>query len=83
MEKLVKEFEIIFKKHKDEWLSFYDDNPSYISKMNNLSFFKEKNNEYRKEIIYKSIEYKDIDKTKRESLEFEYFIMFNQYQPLE
>jgi hypothetical protein len=83
MKKLVEEFEIIFKKYEDEWLSFYDDNPSYISKMNNLSFFKEKNNEYRKEIICKSIEYKDIDKIKRESLEVEYFIMFNQYHPKE
>jgi hypothetical protein len=83
MEKLIEEFEFIFEKYKDEWLNFYDNNQSNISKNNNLSFFKEKNNEYRKEIIYKSIENKDLDKKERESLETEYFTMFDKYNPKE
>lgn len=80
-EQLIKEFDIIYRKYKLKWGIFYDANPSDISKKNNVSFFVDENKEYRKEIIIKSIEFNKINIIRRESLEFEYFKMFNELHP--
>ena len=83
MKKLNKKFELIFEKYRNQWLNFYDDNPSDISKNNNLSFFNEIYNGYGyiHEIIINSIERIDLDTKERDSLEFEYFNMLKQYHP--
>lgn len=80
-EQLIKEFDIIYRKYRLKWENFYDANPSDISKKNNMSFFVDENKEYRKEIIIKSIEFKNINEIKKESFVSEYFKMFNELYP--
>lgn len=81
LKKLDDELKVIFESYKKDWLNFYDGNNSYISKSNNNSFYKEKNKYYRDEISTKIMEYSEIQKTMRETIASEYFILFKQYEP--